>query len=114
VERDGASVTNGNRRKFVEDALNGNDIQDRFLVVKLMNHLRANRFQPSFTEEHAIMSIIAITCIIVIITQTNHNITIDELKDRLYLELSVLGIDIKEDTKNKINNLNQFNYVGTF
>jgi adenylosuccinate lyase len=48
------------------------------------------------------------------ITQTNHKITINELKDRLYLELSVLGIDIKEDIKNKINNLNQFNYLGTF
>ena len=68
--RDGASVTNGNHRKFAEDALNGNDVQDRFLVVKLINHPRADRFQPSCTEQYAIMSISAITCISVIRTKT--------------------------------------------
>ena len=50
----------------------GNDVQDRFLVVKLINHPRADRFQPSFTEEHAIMSIIAIRCISVIMAKTNY------------------------------------------
>jgi hypothetical protein len=73
VVRDGAGVTNGNHRKFAEDTLNGNNEQDRFLVVKLINHPRANRFQPSFTAEHAIMSIIAITCIIVIMANNNNN-----------------------------------------
>ena len=42
VVRDGAGVTNGNHRKFAEDTLNGNDVQDRFLVVKLVYHPRAN------------------------------------------------------------------------
>ena len=66
VVRYGAGVADGNYRKFAEDALNGNDVQDRFLVVKLINHPRADRFQPSCTEEHKIMSISAITCISVI------------------------------------------------
>jgi hypothetical protein len=61
-----AGVANGNHRKFAKDALNGNDVQDRFLVVKLINYQRADRFQPSCTEEHKIMSISAITCISVI------------------------------------------------
>ncbi len=70
MERDGAGVTNGNHRKFAEDTLKKNDLQDRFLVVKLINHPRADGFQPSFSEEHAIMSIIAITCISVIMAKT--------------------------------------------
>ena len=53
-----------------EDTLNGNDVQDRFLILKLINQPRADRFQPSFTEEHAIMSIIAITCISVKMAKT--------------------------------------------
>jgi hypothetical protein len=73
VVQDGASVTHGNHRKLAEDTLNGNDVQDRVLVVKLINHSRVNRFQPSYGSEHAIMSIIAITCIVVIITLTNYN-----------------------------------------
>ena len=68
--RDGASVTNGNHRKFAEDTLNGNDVQDRFLVVKLINHPRADRFQSSFTEENAIMRISAIIYISVIMAKT--------------------------------------------
>ncbi len=59
-----------------EDTLNGNDVQDRFLIVKLINQPRADRFQPSFTEEHAIMSISAITCISVIMAKNNYNIII--------------------------------------
>jgi hypothetical protein len=70
VVRDGAGVTNGNHRKFAEDTLNGNDLQDRFLVVKLINHPRADRFQPSCTDEHAIICISAITCISVIMAKT--------------------------------------------
>ncbi len=66
VVRYGACVINGNHRKFAEDTLNGNDVQDWFLVVKLIKHPRADRFQPSCTEEHGIMSISAITCISVI------------------------------------------------
>jgi hypothetical protein len=73
VVRDSAGVTNGNHRKLAEDTLNGNDIQDRFLVVKLVYHPRANRFQPSYETEQAIMSIIAITYIIVIIINNSHN-----------------------------------------
>ncbi len=73
VVRDGASDTDGNHRKLADDTLNGNDVQDRFLVVKLINQPRANRFQPSYGSEHAIMSIIAITYIIVIITHNNYN-----------------------------------------
>ena len=36
VVRDSAGVTDGNHRKLAEDTLNGNDVQDRFLVVKLV------------------------------------------------------------------------------
>ena len=42
VVRDSASVTDGNHRKLAEDTLNGNDVQDRFLIVKLVYHPRAN------------------------------------------------------------------------
>ncbi len=42
VVRDSTSVTDGNDRKLAEDTLNGNDIQDRFLVVKLVYHPRSN------------------------------------------------------------------------
>jgi hypothetical protein len=73
VVRDGASVTDGNHRKLAEDTPNRNNVQDRFLVVKLINHPRANRFQPPYEAEHAIISIIAIACIIVIIKYTNYN-----------------------------------------
>jgi hypothetical protein len=73
VVRYGAGVADGNYRKFAEDALNGNDVQDRFLVVKLINYPRADRFQPSCTEEHAIMSIIATTFISVIMANYNYN-----------------------------------------
>ena len=65
--RYGAGVTNWNHRKFAEDTLNGNDVQDRFLVVKLINYPRADRFQPSCTQEHKIINISQITCINVII-----------------------------------------------
>ncbi len=41
VVRDSAGVTDGNQRKLAEDTLNGNDVQDRFLVVKLVYHPRA-------------------------------------------------------------------------
>jgi hypothetical protein len=43
VVLDSAGVTDGNHRKFAEDALNGNDVQDRFLVVKLVYHQRTGR-----------------------------------------------------------------------
>jgi len=66
VVRYGAGVADGNYRKFAEDALNGNDVQDRFLVVKLINYPRADRFQPSCTAEHKIINISQITCINVI------------------------------------------------
>ena len=36
VVRDSAGVSDGNHRKLAEDTLNGNDVQDRFLVVKLV------------------------------------------------------------------------------
>ncbi len=42
VVRDSAGVTDGNHRKLAEDTLNGNAVQDRFLVVKLVYHPRAN------------------------------------------------------------------------
>ena len=69
VVLDSAGVTDGNHRKLAEDTLNGNDVQDRFLVVKLVYHPRANRFQPAYKTEQAIMSIIAITHIFVIIVK---------------------------------------------
>ncbi len=65
--RDSAGVTDGNHRKLAEDTLNGNDVQDRFLVVKLVYHQRANLIQPAYKTEQAIMCIIAITRIFVII-----------------------------------------------
>lgn len=70
VVRDSAGVTDWNHRKLAEDTLNGNDVQDRFLVVKLVYDPRANRFQPAYKTEPAIMSIIAITHIIEIIMIT--------------------------------------------
>jgi hypothetical protein len=45
------SVTDRYQRKFAQDTLNGNDLQDRFLVVKLVYHPRSNRFQPSYNKE---------------------------------------------------------------
>jgi hypothetical protein len=36
VVLDSAGVSDGNHRKLAEDTLNGNDVQDRFLVVKLV------------------------------------------------------------------------------
>ena len=36
VVRDSAGVTEGNYRKLAEDTLNGNDVQDWFLAVKLV------------------------------------------------------------------------------
>ncbi len=39
VVLDSAGVTDGSHRKLAKDTLNGNDVQDRFLVVKLVTTL---------------------------------------------------------------------------
>ena len=46
--RNSAGVSDRHDWKFAQDALNGNDIQDRFLVVKLVYHPGSNRLQPSY------------------------------------------------------------------
>jgi hypothetical protein len=48
--RNSSSITDRYHRKFAQDTLNGNDVQDRFLVVKLVYHPRSNRFQPSYNK----------------------------------------------------------------
>ena len=48
--RNSPSVTDRHHGKFAQDTLNGNDIQDRFLVVKLVHHPRSNRPQPSYNQ----------------------------------------------------------------
>ena len=47
VVRNCSGVADWNNRKFTQDMLDGNDIKNRLFVVKLVNYLRANRFQPS-------------------------------------------------------------------
>ncbi len=42
VVLDSSGVTDGNHWKLAEDTLNENDVQDRFLLVKLVYHPRAN------------------------------------------------------------------------
>ncbi len=48
--RDSTGVTYRHQGKFAQDILNGNDIQDRFFVVKLVLHTRSNRLQPSYKK----------------------------------------------------------------
>jgi hypothetical protein len=45
--RNSASVFDRYDWKFAQDTLNVNDIQDRFLVVKLVYHPGSKRLQPS-------------------------------------------------------------------
>ena len=45
--RNSTGVPDRHQGKFTQDILNGNDIQDRFPVVKLVYHTRSNRRQPS-------------------------------------------------------------------
>ena len=45
--RNSTGVPDRHQWKFSQDTLNGNDIQDRFLVVKLVYHTRSNRLQPA-------------------------------------------------------------------
>ncbi len=47
---DRTSVTYRHQGKFAQDTLSVNDIQDRFLVVKLVYHMRSNRLQPSYKK----------------------------------------------------------------
>jgi hypothetical protein len=61
---DGSCVTYGCNSKLSKDTLNGNDIENRFPVIKLLYHLRANRFQPAYQK---IIIIITITAIISIV-----------------------------------------------
>jgi hypothetical protein len=46
--RNSASVSDRYDWNFAQDTLNGDDIQDRFLVVKLVYHPGSNRLQPSY------------------------------------------------------------------
>ncbi len=48
--RDSTGVTYRHRGKFAQDILNGNDVQDRFFVVKLVYHTRSNRLQPPYKK----------------------------------------------------------------
>ena len=48
--RDSTGVTYRHQGKFAQDILNGNDVQDRFFVVKLVYHTRSNRLQPSYKQ----------------------------------------------------------------
>ena len=49
--RDSTGVTYGHQGKLAQDALNGNDVKDRLLVVKFVHHTRSNRLQPSCKKE---------------------------------------------------------------
>jgi hypothetical protein len=64
VVRNGSSVTNRHNRKFSQDTFDGDDVENRFLVVELVHNPRTNRLQPNCNE---IMSIIAIMYIMSII-----------------------------------------------
>ncbi len=50
VVRNSSSVADRYQRKFAKDTLNGNHIQDRFLVVKVVYHSRSNRLQPIYNK----------------------------------------------------------------
>ena len=47
VVRNGSSVTNRHNRKFSQDTFDGDDVENRFLVVKLVHNPRTNRLQPN-------------------------------------------------------------------
>jgi hypothetical protein len=64
VVLDSVGVTDGNHRKLAEDSLNGNDVQYKLLVVKLVYHTTDSN---QHIKPTAIMSIIAITHAITII-----------------------------------------------
>ncbi len=72
--RDSTGVTYRHQRKFAQDTLNWNDVQDRLLVVKLVYHTRSHKLQPSYKKSISINAIICISytitmmCIILIIT----------------------------------------------
>ena len=66
--RNRACVPNWHKRKFSQDMLNRDDIQDWFLMVKLVYNLGSNRLQPSCRNEIMnIIYIIRIKCFISII-----------------------------------------------
>jgi hypothetical protein len=77
--RDSIGVTYGHQGQLSQDTLNGNDVQDRFLVVKLIYHTRSYRLQPSHKNLISINAIICIShlitimCIIQIITIIAYN-----------------------------------------
>jgi len=64
VVRNGSSVTNRHNRKFSQDTFDGDDIENRMLVVELVHNPRTDLLQPTCNE---IMSIIAIMYIMSII-----------------------------------------------
>ncbi len=47
---DSTGVTYRHQGRFAQDILNGDDVQDRFFVVKLVYHTRSNRLQPSYKK----------------------------------------------------------------
>jgi hypothetical protein len=64
VVGNGSSVTNRHNRKFSQDTFDGDDEENRFLLVELVHNPRTDRLQPTCNE---IMSIIAIMYIMSII-----------------------------------------------
>jgi hypothetical protein len=61
VVLDDPSVAYGYNWQLSQDTLNGNDIENGFLVVKLVKHPRANGFQPSYQKLISTMTTIADT-----------------------------------------------------
>ena len=47
VVLNGSGVSNRYNCKFFQDTLNGDDVENRFPVIKLVYNSRANRFQPT-------------------------------------------------------------------
>ena len=47
VVRKGSCVSNRHNSKFSQNALNGDDVENRFPVIKLVYNSRAHRFQPT-------------------------------------------------------------------
>ena len=66
VVRNGSGVTNRHNRKFSQDNFDGDDVENRFLAVKLIHNPRTDRLQPTCDGIMCIIAIIAIMSIIVI------------------------------------------------
>jgi hypothetical protein len=62
VVGDCSGITDGDNRKFSEDILNGYDVKNWLSVVKLVQDLGANGFQPSCDTQ--LINITIIICII--------------------------------------------------